>query len=112
MNVRVLKGGEAMRHRMRCTAGEAHHGPMCTRRAVLSLAGSLAVFGIGGPRVWAQTAPRVVVVGGGFGGATCAKYIRRTDPTIAVTLVEPHRQFITCPFSNAVLAGLRDLPSI
>jgi sulfide dehydrogenase [flavocytochrome c] flavoprotein subunit len=54
----------------------------------------------------------VVVVGGGFGGATCAKYIRRADPAIEVTLITPQRQFITCPFSNAVLAGLRDLGSI
>jgi sulfide dehydrogenase [flavocytochrome c] flavoprotein subunit len=53
-----------------------------------------------------------VVVGGGFGGATCAKYIRRADPAIEVTLVEPRRQFITCPFSNAVIAGLRDMTSV
>jgi len=53
-----------------------------------------------------------VVIGGGFGGATCAKYLRRADPTIEVTLVAPHRQFVTCPFSNAVLAGLRDMASI
>jgi sulfide dehydrogenase [flavocytochrome c] flavoprotein subunit len=54
----------------------------------------------------------VVVIGGGFGGATCAKYLRRADPTIEVTLVTPHSQFITCPFSNVVLAGLRDLASL
>jgi sulfide dehydrogenase [flavocytochrome c] flavoprotein subunit len=54
----------------------------------------------------------VVVVGGGFGGATCAKYIRRADSTIEVTLVEPHHQFVTCPFSNAVLVGLRDMASL
>jgi sulfide dehydrogenase [flavocytochrome c] flavoprotein subunit len=52
------------------------------------------------------------VVGGGFGGATCAKYLRRADPSLDVTLVEPHRQFVTCPFSNAVLVGLRDLASV
>jgi len=53
-----------------------------------------------------------VMVGGGFGGATCAKYIQRADPAIEVTLVEPHHQFVTCPFSNAVLAGLRDMVSL
>jgi NADPH-dependent 2,4-dienoyl-CoA reductase/sulfur reductase-like enzyme len=53
-----------------------------------------------------------VVVGGGFGGATCAKYVRRADSTIEVTLVEPRRQFITCPFSNAVIVGLRDMASV
>jgi sulfide dehydrogenase [flavocytochrome c] flavoprotein subunit len=53
-----------------------------------------------------------VVVGGGFGGATCAKYLRRADPTLEVTLVTPHSQFVTCPFSNTVLAGLQDLASL
>jgi sulfide dehydrogenase [flavocytochrome c] flavoprotein subunit len=51
-------------------------------------------------------------VGGGFGGATCAKYIRRADPAIAVTLIESQQQFVTCPFSNVVLADLRDLASV
>ena len=55
---------------------------------------------------------RVVVVGGGFGGATCAKYIRRFDPSIAVTLVEPKQQFVTCPFGNAVIGGLYDMDAI
>ena len=52
---------------------------------------------------------RVVVVGGGFGGATCARFIRRIDPRIAVTLVEANPTFIACPFSNLVIVGLRDL---
>ena len=54
----------------------------------------------------------MVVVGGGFGGATCAKYLRRADPTLEVTLVTPQRQFVTCPFSNAVLANLQELSSL
>ena len=52
---------------------------------------------------------RVVVVGGGFGGATCARFIRRIDPRIAVTLVEATPTFTACPFSNLVIVGLRDL---
>ena len=52
---------------------------------------------------------RVVVVGGGFGGATCARFIRRIDPRIAVTLVEASPTFTACPFSNVVIVGLRDL---
>jgi sulfide dehydrogenase [flavocytochrome c] flavoprotein chain len=52
---------------------------------------------------------RVVVVGGGFGGATCARFIKRIDPRIAVTLVEANPTFVACPFSNGVIAGLRDL---
>ena len=52
---------------------------------------------------------RVVVVGGGFGGATCARFIKRIDPRITVTLVEANPTFVACPFSNGVIAGLRDL---
>ena len=55
----------------------------------------------------AQAAPRVVVVGGGFGGASCARELRRTGA--AVTLVEASPTFTACPLSNAVIAGLRDL---
>src|SRR5450755_4222729 len=55
---------------------------------------------------------RVVVVGGGFAGATCALGLRRLDPTIEVTLVDPQLRYVTCPMSNSVLAGLRDLGSI
>jgi sulfide dehydrogenase [flavocytochrome c] flavoprotein subunit len=55
---------------------------------------------------------RVIVVGGGFGGATCAKYLRRGDANIQVTLIEPSTKFVTCPFSNYVLGGFRTLDSI
>jgi len=55
---------------------------------------------------------RVVIVGGGFGGATCAKYIRRYDPSIEVTLIERSEKYVTCPFSNLVLGGLRTFNSI
>jgi len=58
----------------------------------------------------AQGAPaRVVVVGGGFGGASCARFIKRIDPRIAVTLVEASPRFTACPFSNLVMVGLREL---
>ena len=54
-------------------------------------------------------APRVVVVGGGFAGASCARALRHTDPRVAVTLVEPNVTFTACPFSNGVITGLREL---
>ena len=57
----------------------------------------------------AQAAPRVVVVGGGFAGATAARALKKADPRIAVTLVETSRTFTACPFSNLVIGGLRDL---
>jgi sulfide dehydrogenase [flavocytochrome c] flavoprotein subunit len=62
--------------------------------------------------VWSKPRARVIVIGGGFGGATCAKYLRQADPTLEVTLVTPTHQFITCPFSNVALVGLRDLKSL
>ena len=55
---------------------------------------------------------RVVVIGGGFGGASCAKYLRRLSTDIDVTLVERDFEFMTCPFSNAVLGGLYDMDFI
>ncbi|MGD8525003.1 MAG: NAD(P)/FAD-dependent oxidoreductase [Thioalkalispiraceae bacterium] len=60
----------------------------------------------------AKASARVVIVGGGFGGATCAKYLKRFDPRISVTLIEPVKRFTTCPFSNAVLGDMRNLESI
>ncbi|HSL52103.1 MAG TPA: FCSD flavin-binding domain-containing protein [Candidatus Deferrimicrobiaceae bacterium] len=56
--------------------------------------------------------PRVVVIGGGWGGATAAKYVRLLDPAIEVILIEPNRAFVSCPFSNLVLAGLRTIDSL
>lgn len=88
-----------------------------TRRDFLKIAGAASAAGALGHASLARAAEggksaRVVVVGGGFGGATCAKYLRRLDPGIAVTLVEPNSKFITCPFSNLVLGGLRTMDSI
>ena len=59
-----------------------------------------------------KSAGRVVIVGGGFGGASCAKYLSRLAPGLEVTLVERDSRFITCPFSNAVLGGLYDIDYI
>jgi sulfide dehydrogenase [flavocytochrome c] flavoprotein subunit len=90
------------------------HSPLSrrnfTRLAGASAAGAtLAIAGCatgGGPKA------RVVVIGGGFGGATAAKYVRQIDPSLDVTLVEPSQTFLTCPFSNYVLAGFKTLNDI
>ncbi|WP_328702635.1 NAD(P)/FAD-dependent oxidoreductase [Belnapia mucosa] len=55
----------------------------------------------------AQAAPKVVVIGGGFGGATAARALHRLG--VAVTLVERDATYLSCPFSNAVIAGLREM---
>src|ERR1700751_1954836 len=75
-----------------------------TRRAFLGAAAALLAT----PAI-AQAKPRVVVIGGGFGGAACARLLRRADPESEITLVEPNPTFTACPFSNAVIAGLRDI---
>lgn len=59
-----------------------------------------------------KTNGKVVVIGGGFGGASCAGYLSRIAPGVEVTLVERDTKFITCPFSNAVLGGLYDMDFI
>jgi NADPH-dependent 2,4-dienoyl-CoA reductase/sulfur reductase-like enzyme len=52
---------------------------------------------------------RIVVVGGGFGGATCARFLKRLLPRATVALVEPNATYVACPFSNLVVVGLRPL---
>src|SRR5476649_1428136 len=55
---------------------------------------------------------RVVVIGGGYGGATAARYVRMLDPSIEVVLVEPNEAFVSCPLSNMVLGGFRTMADI
>ena len=65
------------------------------------------------PMVRAQGKPRVVVVGGGAGGATAARYIAKdSDGAIDVTLVEQSRTYYTCFFSNLYLGGFRSMQSL
>jgi sulfide dehydrogenase [flavocytochrome c] flavoprotein subunit len=86
-----------------------------TRRRFNRLAGAAAAtsaFGIGACATTPSSKGRAVVIGGGFGGATAAHYIRTLDPAIDVTLVEPSQTFYTCPFSNYVLAGFKTMNDI
>ncbi|MFZ1339895.1 MAG: NAD(P)/FAD-dependent oxidoreductase [Paracoccaceae bacterium] len=65
------------------------------------------------PMVWGQAKPRVVVIGGGAGGATAARYIAKdSDGAIDVTLVEANPIYTTCFFSNLYLGGFRDFESL
>ena len=82
---------------------------LVTRRNVVgAIAASAAPLVLPCPS-GAQSAPRIVVIGGGFGGAGCARALRRLDPKLQLTLVEPNRTFTACPFSNEVIAGLREI---
>ena len=81
---------------------------MSTRRHFLKLSGAAAMA----PAVVsAQSAGagRVVVIGGGFAGATAARTLKALEPKLTVTLVEPNPVYTSCPFSNSVLANLREI---
>ena len=82
--------------------------PMTRRNVVRGVAASAVSFAFLCPSR-AQSAARIVVIGGGFGGASCARALRRIDAKLQVTLVEPNRTFTACPFSNEVIAGLREI---
>jgi sulfide dehydrogenase [flavocytochrome c] flavoprotein chain len=83
-----------------------------TRRKFGCLVGGACLTALT-PRVAkSQAKARVVVIGGGIGGATVAKYLAVSDGTIEVTLVEPKRSYTTCFFSNLYLAGMRSLESL
>lgn len=84
-----------------------------SRRRFLQVSGmSVAALGASQVPLFGQARRRVLVIGGGWGGATAAKYVRLTDPSIEVTLLEPNKEFISCPFSNLVLAGVESLKSL
>jgi NADPH-dependent 2,4-dienoyl-CoA reductase/sulfur reductase-like enzyme len=89
-----------------------------TRREFLATSGTgLGLLAAGcAPAIRGDFAPktgrRVVVIGGGWGGATAAKYVRLADPSIEVVLLEPNRRFVSCPFSNLVLSGVRTIDSL
>ncbi len=89
------------------------------RRALLTLAGAtgLGLTGCaatpGMNRIGTPDSARVLVVGGGYGGATAAKYVRLlSQHKIDVVLVEPEAAFVSCPLSNLVVAGYQGLTDI
>jgi sulfide dehydrogenase [flavocytochrome c] flavoprotein chain len=79
------------------------------RREFLKLGAAAAAALFPAPLRAQQPASRVVIVGGGFAGASCARALRHADPRIGVTLVEANATFTACPFSNSVIGGLREL---
>ena len=92
-------------------------GPAMKRRQLLQagLAGGgwLALAGCAAPGSGAPESARVVVVGGGYGGATAAKYVRLlSDYKIDVILIEPQQSFVSCPISNLVVGGTRQLTDV
>ena len=84
-----------------------------TRRNFVKLTGGAAAVGLtacaGGPSIAGSHKHRVVVIGGGYGGAVAAKYIRMADSSVKVTLIEQNKHYYSCPLSNWVVAGFRDM---
>jgi NADPH-dependent 2,4-dienoyl-CoA reductase/sulfur reductase-like enzyme len=75
--------------------------------------GAVLVSSTGCASIASSAKPKVVVVGGGYGGATAARYLRMwSDGDVDVTLVEPNATFISCPISNLVLGGSKQLADI
>lgn len=89
---------------------------MMQRRTILASLAAGSVLGLGGcaaVRAGDSSRAKVLVVGGGYGGATAAKYIRLlSDYSIDVMLVEPSKQFVSCPVSNLVIAGMKSMKDI
>lgn len=76
------------------------------RRAILAgLAAAAAIT----PIASARTKANIAIIGGGFGGATAARELARLMPYATVTLIEPNATYTSCPFSNLVIAGTREL---
>lgn len=83
------------------------------RRTFLkTLVAGAAVGTLGFPMLGKAANQRIVVIGGGTGGATVAKYLRRLDNTLDVTLIEKNAIYTTCYMSNEVLSGDRTLESL
>lgn len=88
---------------------------MVQRRHILQGAGALAALTLGGcaSTRGIPTSAKVVVIGGGYGGATAAKYVRHfSDNKIDVVLIEPNTAFVSCPISNLVVGGSKQLADI
>ena len=85
-----------------------------SRRDLLKLgAAGAAVTSLAACATMGGSKGKVVVIGGGYGGATAAKYTRLwSDGSIDVTLVEPEAAFVSCPLSNLVLGGSRTLADL
>jgi sulfide dehydrogenase [flavocytochrome c] flavoprotein subunit len=82
------------------------------RHLLKTLAAGALLSTLGFPALVKAAYQRVIVVGGGTGGATVAKYLKRLDPTLDVTLIEKNAIYTTCYMSNEVLSGERTLESL
>ncbi|MCU7796628.1 MAG: NAD(P)/FAD-dependent oxidoreductase [Candidatus Thiodiazotropha sp. (ex Myrtea spinifera)] len=84
------------------------------RREFIRVSAGAGLVGgtLGFPGLLMAASPKVVVIGGGVGGCTAAKYLRKLDPKIEVTLIETKKAYTSCFMSNEVLSGDRTLESL
>lgn len=83
-----------------------------SRRDFLRFASAVPALALSGRARAGKIRPRVVIVGAGYGGAACARYLKLWEPRIEITLIEPNPHFVSCPMSNTVIAGLNNLEDI
>lgn len=87
-----------------------------TRRDLIKLFGASAVAASGifgaSKQAFAKSAAQVVILGGGVGGATFAKYLRFADPDVKITIIEQYPEYITCLRSNDVIVGMHTLDEL
>ncbi|HZE58965.1 MAG TPA: FAD-dependent oxidoreductase [Burkholderiales bacterium] len=83
---------------------------MVNRRRFLGLGAAIALAGCAS--FDGNETPRVLIIGAGFGGATCAKYLAMGDPLLHVVLVDRVQEFVSCPMSNLVVGGSRSMEDL
>lgn len=90
----------------RIISGQVVSNP--SRRSVIGGLAAIPSLGLAAPSLAGAT-PKIVIIGGGFGGASAAMHMRKIAPHIDVTLIERNAVYTACPFSNLVIAGERDI---
>jgi sulfide dehydrogenase [flavocytochrome c] flavoprotein subunit len=90
---------------------------LLTRRQLIQLAAAgvaiPSTFALSGcSTLGRKGAGEVVIIGGGFGGSAAAKYLKRYNPELNVTLIEPNKTYVTCPGSNWVIGGFHEMKKI
>jgi sulfide dehydrogenase [flavocytochrome c] flavoprotein chain len=112
-NSRLDGGGGTAQHRLQNKKPKRERESMKLDRRTFLASASLASATLAAPAVMGQARPRVVVIGGGSGGGTVARYLAVDGAgAIDVTLIEPSKRYYTCYFSNLYLGGFWDFEAL
>jgi sulfide dehydrogenase [flavocytochrome c] flavoprotein chain len=100
-------------NQQRLTAAGVQRRALLQSGAAFSLLGLTGCAGLSGNPAGIPSKAKVVVIGGGYGGATAAKYVRLlSGHKIDVVLIEPQAAFVSCPISNLVLSGGKQMADL